>query len=84
MEISNTEAGAIYVYDDMREEFHLRATHGMDQTMIAGLLEQRIMLDNSSVASAIRQRDDWREPEAGPAGNPVRPDRQPHQSAPGR
>jgi signal transduction histidine kinase len=57
VEISNTDAGAIYVYDDIREEFRLRATHGMDQTMIAALLEQRVMLDNPSVASAIRQRE---------------------------
>jgi signal transduction histidine kinase len=57
VEISNTDAGAIYVYDDIRDEFRLRATHGMDQDTIAAFLEQRITLDNSSVASAIRQRE---------------------------
>ena len=45
VKISGTEAGAIYVFDDLRQEFRLRATHGMDQTMIAALLEQRIDLE---------------------------------------
>ena len=57
VQLSNTEAGAIYVYDDAREEFRLRATHGMDQATIAGLLEQSITLDSAPAASAIRQRE---------------------------
>ena len=35
--LSGTEAGAIYVFDDRHEEFHLRATYGMDQGLIAAL-----------------------------------------------
>ena len=33
-QLSSTEAGAIYVFDDVHREFHLRATYGMDQELI--------------------------------------------------
>jgi GAF domain-containing protein len=44
-QLSGTEAGAIYVFDDMQREFHLRATYGMDQELIEALTHQRIGLD---------------------------------------
>jgi signal transduction histidine kinase len=53
VELSGADSGGIYVFDDLKQEFLLRATHGMDQAMIAELLKQRIGLDNSFVA--IRQ-----------------------------
>jgi signal transduction histidine kinase len=56
VQLSGTEAGAIYVFDDLQKEFRLRATHCMDQSMISELSEQQISLDNPYVASAIRQR----------------------------
>src|SRR5436309_9925072 len=34
VQLSNTDAGAIYVLDDLQREFHLRATYGMDQDLI--------------------------------------------------
>ena len=34
VQLSNTEAGAIYVFDDIKREFRLRATYGMDQELI--------------------------------------------------
>ena len=37
VQLSNTEAGAIYVFDDRQREFRLRATYGMDQELIAAL-----------------------------------------------
>ena len=33
-QLSGAEAGAIYVFDDRRREFHLRGTYGMDQALI--------------------------------------------------
>jgi signal transduction histidine kinase len=57
MQLSGTEAGAIYVFDDQTQEFRLRATHGMEQAMIAELLEQKISLNNPGIASAIKQRE---------------------------
>jgi GAF domain-containing protein len=37
VQLSGTEAGAIYGYDDQAREFRLRATYGMDQGLIDGL-----------------------------------------------
>src|SRR5258708_38838093 len=34
-QLSSTEAGAIYVFDDAAQEFRLRATYGMDDKIIA-------------------------------------------------
>ena len=33
--LSGTEAGTIYTFDESRQEFRLRATHGMDEAMVA-------------------------------------------------
>jgi GAF domain-containing protein len=45
VQLSGTEAGAIYVFDDMQREFHLRATYGMDQELIEALSHQHIGFD---------------------------------------
>jgi GAF domain-containing protein len=37
VQLSGTEAGAIYVFDNAEREFHLRATYGMDQELITAL-----------------------------------------------
>ena len=34
VQLSGTEAGAIYVFEEVQREFHLRATYGMDQQLI--------------------------------------------------
>ena len=39
-QLSDTEAGAIYVFDEASQEFHLRATYGMDEAMIAAIKDQ--------------------------------------------
>ena len=46
VQLSNTDAGAIYVFEDTQEEFLLRTTYGMDQATIAALKKLRIRLDN--------------------------------------
>ena len=40
VQLSATEAGAIYVFDDLQHQFHLRATYGMDQELIDTLTQQ--------------------------------------------
>ena len=40
VQLSSTEAGAIYVFDDLQREFHLRATYGMDQELIEALTQR--------------------------------------------
>jgi GAF domain-containing protein len=44
VELSGTEAGAIYVFDPAQREFHLRSTHGMDQELIDALSSQHFGL----------------------------------------
>ena len=57
VQLSGTEAGAIYVFDDVQREFHLRATYGMDQELIDALTQQHIGLDEPNVALALAQRE---------------------------
>ena len=53
VQISGTEAGAIYVFDDRQREFHLRATYGMDQDLIDALTQRRIGLDEPNITPAF-------------------------------
>ena len=55
VQLSGTEAGAIYVFDNLRREFHLRATYGMDQELIDALARQHIGLDEPNVELAFAQ-----------------------------
>ena len=55
VQLSDTEAGAIYVFDDLQREFRLRATFGMDQELIEALTHQRIGLDEPNVVQALAQ-----------------------------
>ena len=57
VQLSGTEAGAIYVFDKLRRELQLRATYGMDQELIDTLARQRIGLDETTVAQALAQRE---------------------------
>ena len=57
VQLSNTDAGAIYVFDDTQREFHLRATYAMDQALIDALSKQRIGVDETNVTLALAQRE---------------------------
>src|SRR5262249_25405672 len=57
VQLSGTEAGAIYVFDDHQGEFHLRATYGMDQELIDALTQRRIGLDDPNVVQALAQSE---------------------------
>src|SRR5213079_2844660 len=37
VQLSGTEAGAIYTFDESRQEFWLRATHGADEAVVAAI-----------------------------------------------
>jgi GAF domain-containing protein len=56
VQLSRTDAGAIYVFDEERKEFHLHATYGMSEAMIAAISDQRIGLGEGNIASATTQR----------------------------
>jgi GAF domain-containing protein/DNA-binding response OmpR family regulator len=55
-QLSNTEAGAIYVLDDASREFRLRATYGMDDTIIAAIRDHHIHLGETAIGRAVEQR----------------------------
>jgi GAF domain-containing protein/CheY-like chemotaxis protein/anti-sigma regulatory factor (Ser/Thr protein kinase) len=55
-QLSNTEAGAIYVFDDASQEFQLRATYGMDDTIIAAIRDRHIHIGETAIGRAVEQR----------------------------
>ncbi len=46
-QLSNTEAGAIYVFDELAQEFRLRATYGMSNEVIAAVRDQHATLSDA-------------------------------------
>jgi GAF domain-containing protein/DNA-binding response OmpR family regulator/HAMP domain-containing protein len=57
VQLSNTEAGAIYVFDERDREFHLRATYGMERDLIDALSQRHIGFDETNVTLAVANRD---------------------------
>jgi GAF domain-containing protein len=55
-QLSNTEAGTIYVFDDTNQEFRLRATYGMDDKIIAEIKDHRIRIGETAIDQAAAQR----------------------------
>jgi GAF domain-containing protein len=56
VELSDTEAGAIYTFDQSRQEFWLRATHGMDDAMVAAIRDRRIGAGETAIGKAAAER----------------------------
>ncbi len=54
-QLSGTEAGAIYVFDELQREFHLRATYGMEQDLIDALTDKHIGLDEPNAVRVFAQ-----------------------------
>jgi two-component system, NtrC family, sensor kinase len=57
VQLSGTDAGAIYVFDETRHELRLRATYGMDQKLIDALARRHIGLDELNVATALARHE---------------------------
>ena len=57
VQLSGTEAGAIYGYDEGAHEFRLRATYGMDQGLIDALTRRHMGLDDPNVREALAQSE---------------------------
>jgi two-component system, NtrC family, sensor kinase len=55
-QLSGTEAGAIYVFDNAAQEFHLRATYGMDDAIIAEIKDRHIHIGETAIGAAAQQR----------------------------
>ncbi len=56
VQLSGTDAGAIYVFDEESQEFKLRASYGMDDTLIAAVQEQHIRMGETVISRAVVQR----------------------------
>jgi signal transduction histidine kinase len=57
VELSATDAGAIYVFDDDRQEFRLRATYGMSEAMIAAISDRHIGIGDANIGQAAQRRE---------------------------
>jgi signal transduction histidine kinase len=55
-QLSNTEAGTIYVFDDASQEFRLRATYGMDDKIIAEIRDRHVHIGETAIGTAAERR----------------------------
>ena len=55
-QLSGTDAGAIYVFDQAAQVFHLRATYGMDEAIIAEIKDRHIHIGETAIGEAVEQR----------------------------
>jgi signal transduction histidine kinase len=56
VQLSRTDAGAIYVFDEERQEFKLRTTYGMSDEMIVAITDRRIGTGDAHIGPAATQR----------------------------
>jgi hypothetical protein len=54
VQLSDTEAGTIYVFDEARQEFGLRATYGMDDGLVAALRDLHLRMGETVSAFSNR------------------------------
>jgi signal transduction histidine kinase len=55
--LSHTEAGAIYVHDESRHQFELRATHGMSDALLAAISDEGADLHGAGIGASIERRE---------------------------
>ena len=55
-QLSSTEAGAIYVFDDANQEFRLRATYGLDDAAVAEIRDRHIRIGSGAIGEAAVRR----------------------------
>jgi signal transduction histidine kinase len=56
VQLSRTDAGAIYAFEDVTQAFRLHATYGMDDHLVAAIREQRIGVGETVIGQAAEQR----------------------------
>jgi len=56
VELSGTDAGSIYTFDESCQEFRLRATYGMAEEMIKAIADQHITLQDPRLGTAMMER----------------------------
>jgi signal transduction histidine kinase len=63
VQLSGTEAGAIYVFDELQRALRLRATYGMDRELIVALTQQTIGMNEPYVAAIFAEREPLQVPD---------------------
>jgi signal transduction histidine kinase len=58
VQLSSTDSGVIYVFDEPDQTFRVRATYGLDEELVAALRDQQL-----GVSDAIRQATQNRQPQ---------------------
>ena len=56
VQLSGTEAGTIYTFDEQLQEFRPRATHGMDEALVAAIRERPAHIRTTAIGKAAAQR----------------------------
>jgi signal transduction histidine kinase len=56
VQLSGTEAGTIYVFDEATQEFQVHANYGMDEVLIAAIKDRHIRLGETMISQAALQR----------------------------
>jgi GAF domain-containing protein len=56
VQLSGTEAGAIYTFDEETQKFELRSTYGMDDALIAAIRERDIRIGTPGIGQAAANR----------------------------
>jgi signal transduction histidine kinase len=57
VQLSGTEAGAIYVFDEASKRFEMHATRGMNEALIAAMTDRQIDLGDRTVGRAVERRE---------------------------
>jgi len=57
VQLTSTDAGAIYAFDEASEEFQLRATYGMDDDLIAAIKDRHIRISDAGVGQAAQRKE---------------------------
>ena len=71
VQLSRTDAGAIYVFDEEHNEFRLHATYGMSEAMITAITDQHIGIGDSNIGAATTQRKPIQVPDIREQPSPV-------------
>ena len=57
VQLSRTDAGAIYVYSNLRQKFRLRATYGMSDEFVQAMRSQTVRLGETVLGEAVARRE---------------------------
>jgi signal transduction histidine kinase len=56
VQLSGTDAGTIYAFNDASQEFELRASYGMDEELVATIKDRNVRLGETLISQAAIQR----------------------------